>query len=125
MSPGISISIKRVFNLFIMSELFKVYFEIFTFSMQTFNKSLDFAPVQSLMNDTQNLTDNCKAHLSVQFASNFKLICQMWHWCCDWQWATTELHVEKKLLVSSIGCLCSHWLFRLSVLRSDNTVKIS
>ena len=39
---------------------------IFIFSKQAFNESLDFATVHSLMNDI-NLIDSCQAHLPVQY----------------------------------------------------------
>ena len=80
-----------------------------------------FATVHSLMNYT-NLIDSCQAHLSVKYTSKIKLIRHKYHWCCDWQWATPESHVQNKPLVCSIGCLCSSWLFLFSVLHSDKTV---
>ena len=81
-----------------------------------------FATVHSLMNHT-NLIDSCQAHLPVQHASTIKLIRQKWYWCCDWQRATFESRMQSNPLVCSIGCPCSHWLFRFSVLRSNKTVK--
>ena len=48
--------------------------------------------------------DSCQAHFSVQYASNIELIRQKWYWCCDWQRATPESHVQNKPLVCSIGC---------------------
>ena len=33
-----------------------------------------------------------------------------------------ELHVQNKLLVCSIDCPCSHWLFHFSVLHSKKTL---
>ena len=50
-----------------------------------------------------NLIDSCQAHLPVQHASNIELIRQKWHWCCDWQRATPESHVQNKPFVCSIG----------------------
>ena len=94
---------------------------IFTFSRQAFNQSLEFGTVHSLMNYTK-FDRSCQAHLPVQFASNIEFIRQMWHWCCDWQRATPELHVQNMLLVCSIGCPCSHWLLRFSALHSNKTV---
>ena len=91
---------------------------IFTFSKQAFNETLDFATIQSLMKDI-NLIASCQAHLPVQYASNIELIHQKGHWCCDWQQATSEWHLQNKPLVYSIGCPCSHWLFRFSVLHSN------
>ena len=73
-----------------------------------------FATVHSLMNYT-NLIDSYQDHLPVQHASNIKLFCQKWYWCCDWHRATTESHVQNTPLVCSIGCPCSRWLFRLSL----------
>ena len=78
-----------------------------------------FATVHSLMND---FTDSCQAHLHVQNAPKIEFIRQKWHWCCDWQRATPELHMQNKTLVFPIGGLCSHWLFRFSVLHSNKTV---
>ena len=68
-----------------------------------------FATVHSLMNDI-NLIDSCQTHLPMQYALNIEFICKKWHWCCNWQRATPEMHVQNKLLVGSIGCLCSSWL---------------
>ena len=80
-----------------------------------------FATVHSLMNDIK-LIDSCQIHLPVQYASNIEFIRQKWHWCCDWQRATPELHVQNNPLVCSFGCPCSHWLFRISVLHLNKTV---
>ena len=74
-----------------------------------------FATVHSLMNYI-NLIGSCHAHLPMQFASNIGFIRQKWHWCCDWQRATPALHMQNKPVVCCIGCPCSHWLFRFSVL---------
>ena len=101
----------------IVSEI-KDHAQLFTFLKQSFNVSLDFCNVRSLMNYT-NLIDSCQAHLPVQYASNIKHIRQKWYWCCDWQRATPELHVQNnKPLVCSIGCPCSIWLFRFSISHS-------
>ena len=75
-----------------------------------------FETVHSLMNYT-HLINSCQAHLPVQYAS--KVICQKWYWCCDWQRATPESHMQNKPLICSIGCPCSSWLFRFSTLHSD------
>ena len=82
-----------------------------------------FATVHSLMNYT-NWIDSCQAYLPVQYALNIELICQKWYWCCDWQRATAELHVQNKLHVFSIGCSCLHCLFCISVLHSNKTVNL-
>ena len=74
------------------------------------------ATVHILMNNT-NLIDSCQIHLPAQYTSN--LIRQKWYWCCDCQRATPEWHVQNKPLVCSIGCSCSSWLFRFSILHSD------
>ena len=50
-----------------------VYFLIFTFSKQSFNESLDFATVHSLLKDI-NMINNCQAHLPVEYASNIEFI---------------------------------------------------
>ena len=71
---------------------------------------------------TQNLIECCQALLPVQFASNIEFIRQMWHWFCDWQRPKPEFHEQNKILVCSIGCSCSHWPFRFSVLHSNKTV---
>ena len=86
---------------------------------------LNFATVHSLMNNTK-FDWQLPSSLPVQFPSNIKFIPQMLHWCNDWQRATPELHMQNKLLNCSIGCPCSHWLFRFSVLHSNkpvNTIK--
>ena len=44
-----------------------------------------------------NLVDICQAHLPVQYALNIELILKMWHWCCDWQRATPESHMQASL----------------------------
>ena len=38
------------------------------------------------------------------------------------QRATPESHVQNKPLVYSIGCPCTHWLFRFSILHSNKNV---
>ena len=52
---------------------------------------------------TQNLFYSYQAHLPVQFASNIEFIRQMWHWCCDWQRATPEFHVQNKLVFAPLA----------------------
>ena len=52
-----------------------VYETIFTFSKLSFNESLDFATVHSLINYT-NLIDSCQAHLPMQYTSNIEFISQ-------------------------------------------------
>ena len=69
-----------------------------------------------------NLIDSFQAHLLVQYASNIELIRQKWHWCCDWQRATPEPHVQKSLLFAPLAVPCSRWLFRFSVLHSNKIV---
>ena len=78
-----------------------------------------FVTVHSLINDV-NLIDSCQDHLPVQYPSNIEFFCQKWHWCCDWRGATPELHV----LVCSIGCPYSHWLFGFSFLHSNKTINM-
>ena len=75
------------------------------------------------MNDT-NLIDSCYASLRVQYASSIELIRKKWHWCCDWQQATPQSHVQNKPHVCSIGCPRSRWLFRFSFLLSDKTINM-
>ena len=81
-----------------------VFNSIFTFSKQSFNESLDKMQPFIASWTTQILIDSCQAHLPVQYASNIELI----PWCCDWQRATLESHMQNKPLVCSIGCL---WIF--------------
>ena len=50
-----------------------------------------------------NLIDSCQAHLHVQYASNIELIRQKWYWCCDWQRATPEFHVQNNLLFAPLA----------------------
>ena len=93
---------------------------IFIFSSPVMNLKI-FATVHSLMNG-KILIDSCQAYLPTQYASNIEFIHQKWRWWRDWQRATPESHVQNKLLVCFIGCPCSHWLFRFSVLHSTKTV---
>ena len=61
-----------------------------------------FATVHSLSNYT-NLIDSCQAHLPAQHASNIELICQKWHWCCDWQRATPSRTCKTSLLFAPMA----------------------
>ena len=69
-----------------------------------------------------NLIDKRLAHLPVQYVSNTNSFARS-----DTgdviDRATPELHVQNKPLVCSIGCPCTHWLFRFSILHSNKTVK--
>ena len=111
----------RTLSVFLNKEVPSLSLYIY-FSKQALNESLVFLQPFIASWTTQNLTDSCQAHLPEQFASNIKLIRQLWHWCCDWQRAKPELHMQNKFLVCSIGCTCSHWLFCFSVLHSNKTV---
>ena len=65
-----------------------------------------------------NVIDSSQAHLRVQYASIVKFICQK----CD---TAVVIDSEPHLILTcktSIGCLRSYWLFRFSVLHSNNTV---
>ena len=76
-----------------------------------------FATVHSLMSYI-NLIDICPDHLPVQYASNIELIRQKWYWCCDWQVATPESHVQSKPLVYLIYILqYNHDLIQNKVMR--------
>ena len=61
-----------------------------------------FETVYSLMNYTSS-NGSCQTHLPVQYASNIELIRKKWHWCCDWQRATSESHVQKSPLFAPLA----------------------
>ena len=77
-----------------------------------------FANVNSIMNDT-NMIDSCQAHLLVLRTSNSFARSDT---CIVIDSELHLSHVQNKPLVRSIGCPCSHGLFRFSVLRSEKTV---
>ena len=67
-----------------------------------------------------NMIDSCQT----QYASNIKFIHKKRHWYCNRQQATPGSHMQNKPFDCSICCLCSHWLFRFSVLHFNKTVNM-
>ena len=61
-----------------------------------------FATVHSLMNYV-DLIDSCQAHLPLQYAWNIDLIPQKRYWCCDWQRATPQSHMQNKPLFAPLA----------------------
>ena len=103
-----------------------LYYHTFTFSKQAFSEPLDFFLRPFIASwKTYIWLTAAKLTLPVQYASNIEFISQKWHWCRCWQRATPESYVQINPLVFSIGCPCSHWLFRFSVLHAKNVKTIT